>query len=121
MPTLRQGLEAAAVRIPVAPGFGKPAVAVSVATLAPEPPVPRSHCSAIPVGGVKVEPLLQAPPKTSNALGNVVVIEGEPTDVERDPLLWLPEALIGLAELAPETSSMPPEIAVAAPPVRVNV
>jgi len=93
-------------------------VAACVATLAPAPLEARSHCSAIPDGGVKLEALLQAPPKTSNALGAVVVIEGAPTEVDEVPPPWLPEALI---EVAPETSSIPPEMSTAAPPVSVKV
>jgi hypothetical protein len=62
--------------------------------------------------------LLQAPPKTSSALGAVVVIDGALTDVDEVPPLWLPEALI---EAAPETSSTPPEMSTPAPPVSVKV
>jgi hypothetical protein len=107
--------------MPVAPGFGKPTVAVSVATLSPEPLDARSHCSVIPAGGVKLDALLQAPPKMSSALGAVVVIEGALTEVVAPPPRWLPEALMGVLELAPETSSMPPEMSVPEPPVSVNV
>jgi hypothetical protein len=92
-------------------------VAVSVATAA-ELVVALSHCSFMPAGSVKVEALLQAPPKTSSAFGVVVVIEGALTEVDGPPLLCPPEPLIGVVGLALETSSTPPEISAAAPPVR---
>ena len=86
MPTLRHGPEAVAVRVPVAPGFAKPAAAVSVATAA-DPVVARSHCSLMPAGAVKLDVLLQAPPKTRSAFGAVVVIDGALTESDCPPLL----------------------------------
>jgi hypothetical protein len=119
--TLRQGEDAAAVLVPVAPGLGTPAVATSVATLDEEPAVARSNSSDMPAGGVNVAVALQAPPKTSSVPPVLVVIEGPVTDVERVVLRCEPEALIGEAELAPDTARIPPAMSCPEPPVRVNV
>jgi hypothetical protein len=53
MPTLRQDPDASAVRVPVAPGIGKAAVAASVDTFELALVVARSHCSVMPGGAVK--------------------------------------------------------------------
>lgn len=120
-PTLRQGADAVAVFVPVAPGFGKLVVATSVATLDAELVVARSNCSVMPTGGVNVTELLQAPPKTSRTLPIVVVIEGAVTEVVLLVFFCEPEALIGAVALAPETARIPPAMSCPDPPVSVNV
>jgi hypothetical protein len=87
MPTLRHAADAVAIPIPVAPGSGNSTVAAVVATLPLEPLVARSHRSVIPAGGVKLDSLLQAPPKTRRVLCAVVVIDGPLTELDDPPFV----------------------------------
>src|SRR5215208_937800 len=106
--TLRQLVEAVAVRVPVAPAFGRYCHAVSSAILY-WPLVATSHSSVMPLGGSRLATTLQAPPKSSRVPGTVVVTEGAVTSVDPvEPLLWAPAALTGVCRLACLIAAIPP-------------
>src|SRR5215208_820666 len=97
--TLRQLVEAVAVRVPVVPAFGRYCHAVSSAILY-WPLVATSHSSVMPLGGSRLATTLQAPPKSSRVPGTGV----DPVE----PLLWAPAALTGVCRLASLIAAIPP-------------